>query len=244
MAEPVYGETFRVRASEMGPDRLLRLPALCDWLQEVAGSHAIHLGFGSEDLLAQGLTWVLSRLTLRVTSLPVWRSEARVTTWPAGALRLWALREFQVAAPDGAELARATSGWIVLKVAAKRPARVPEEVIRVGRLAPPRVLADTFEPLPAPSPDAPGPSFRVGRFDLDLNGHANNVAILRWLFEALPCPAGAGLSFEADFRGECFEGDLLTARVEGPTRGVTHVSLVRGGDGREVARARAATGPA
>ena len=44
----VWRESFRVRASEMGPDARLRLPALFDLFQEAAGNNAAALGWGSD----------------------------------------------------------------------------------------------------------------------------------------------------------------------------------------------------
>jgi acyl-ACP thioesterase len=81
-----------------------------------------------------------------------------------------------------------------------------------------------------------GTPFRVTRYDLDLNDHANNVAILRALLTAPPQAAAPPLTFEADFRGEAFEGDILLSRVA-EASGLTRVLLSRESDGKEVARA-------
>jgi acyl-ACP thioesterase len=233
----VWRESFRVRASEMGPDARLRLPALFDLFQEAAGNNAAALGWGSDVLLARGQTWILSRLTLRLLALPAWREDITVETWPAGVHRLWALREFRVARADGTELGRATTGWILLDVAKKRPLRQSPDVTEAAKTSPPRLIEDTFEPLSAPEEgaSAPGTPFTVTRYDLDLNAHANNVTILRALLTALPNAAAPPLTFEADFRGEAFEGDLLSARVQ-ETPDATRVLLYRESDGKEVAR--------
>ncbi|HSB64609.1 MAG TPA: hypothetical protein VLJ18_10610, partial [Thermoanaerobaculia bacterium] len=77
---------------------------------------------------------------------------------------------------------------------------------------------------------------RAGPRDLGLNEHANNVAILRALLTAPPRTAVPPLTFEADFRGEVFEGDVLNSRVA-EAAGVTRVLLSRESDGKEVARA-------
>lgn len=239
----IWRENFRIRASEMGPDARLRLPALFDLFQEAAGNNAAALGWGSDVLLARGQTWILSRLTLRLLALPAWREDITVETWPAGVHRLWALREFRVARADGTELARATSGWILLDVAKKRPLRQSPDVTEAAKTSPPRLIEDSFEPLAAPEDGAAmrngavqGTPFPVTRYDLDLNGHANNVTILRALLTALPKAAAPPLTFEADFRGEAFEGDVLSARVQ-ETPEEARVLLFKESDGKEVARA-------
>ncbi len=233
---PVYRETFRVRASEIGPGGAMRLPALLDLFQEVAGTSATQLGWSSDRLLAEGKTWVLVRHHLRLHALPSWREEIAVETWPSGTRRVFALREFRALGADGRLLAEATSGWLLVGVPSKRPLRLPPEIDAIAKDSPGRVIEDLFDELPAPAPDAPpGPATRVARDDLDLNAHANNVAIFRALLEALP-EAAPPLELETEFRGEAFEGDSLEGRSD-EAGGARRVALVRAADRREVARA-------
>ena len=233
---PAYRETFRVRAGEIGPGGTMRLPALLDLFQEVAGTNATELGWGSDRLLAEGRTWVLSHFHLRLLALPAWREEIAVETWPSGVHRVFAVREFRASGADGRPLAEASSAWLLVAVPSKRPLRQPPEIAAIAAGMPARVLDDPFDAVPAPEGGAPGgTSARIGRFDLDLNAHGNNVAIFRALLEALPVQTPP-FSLETEFRGECFEGDVLTAKAdtEGPKR---RVMLVREADGREIARA-------
>lgn len=238
---PLLKETYRVRASEIGPGGTMRLPALLDLFQESAGNSATALGWGSDALLRDGKTWVLSRYHLRVHALPPWREEIAVETWPSGVHRVFALREFRATGADGMLLAEATSGWLLVAVPAKRPLRPPPEIAAIAKGAPPRTIADSFEPLAAPAEGAAaGPSFPIGRFDLDLNAHANNVSIFRALLEALP-EALPPFALEAEFRGEAFAGDVLLSRIDEVGRRRRAV-LVREADGREVVRAVLAPG--
>jgi len=104
---PVLREAFRVRASEIGPGGTMRLPALPDLFQESAGNRATALGWGSDALLADGRTWVLSRFHLRLWALPAWREDIAVETWPSGVHRVFALREFRATGAAGRLLAEA-----------------------------------------------------------------------------------------------------------------------------------------
>lgn len=232
----VFREAVRVRASEIGPAGTMRLPALLDLFQEAAGNSATSLGWASDTLLAQGKTWVLSRFHLRLLALPAWRDEIVVETWPSGVARVFALREFRATGPDGRLLAEATSAWLLVAVPSKKPLRPPAEIAAAAAGTPPRVIDDAFEPLAAPGPDAAeGPETRIGRFDLDLNAHANNVAIFRALLESLP-HTDPPFDLEAEFRGEAFEGDFLEGRMD-EEGGARRAALVRPADGREIARA-------
>lgn len=232
----VLRERSRVRANEIGPDGAMRIPALLDLLQEAAGNSATELGWGSDALLAKGKTWILSRFHLRLRALPSWREEIAVETWPSGALRVFALREFRAARADGSLLAEATSAWLLVAVPSKKPLRPPPEIAAAAAAAPPRLIEDAFGPLEAPGAGAAeGARTRIGRFDLDLNAHANNVAIFRALLEGLD-PMPPPFELEAEFRGEAFEGDVLVPTSDG-SGGARRVALSRASDGREVARA-------
>jgi acyl-ACP thioesterase len=232
----VHREMFRVRAGEVGPGGLMRLPALLDVFQEAAGNSATSFGWGSDALRAQGKTWVLSRHHLRLHALPAWREDVAVETWPSGVHRVFALREFRATGADGRLLAEATSAWLLIAVLSKRPLRPPPGIEAIAAGMPQRLIPDTFEPLAAPGDGAAaGPATRVGRFDLDLNAHANNVSVFRALLEGLDA-AAPPFALEAEFRSEAFEGDVLVPYA-GIEAGARRVSLVRVSDGREIARA-------
>ena len=232
----VFREAVRVRASEIGPDGTMRLTALLDLFQEAAGNSATLLGWASDTLLAQGKTWILSRFHLRLRALPAWREEIAVETWPSGVHRVFALREFRATGSDGRLLAEATSAWLLVAVPSKKPLRPPVEIAAAAADMPPRVIDDAFEPLALPGPGAvEGSHARIGRFDLDLNAHANNVAIFRALLEALP-EAPLPFSLEAEFRGEAFKGDVLVPRAD-KDGDAWRVALLRGSDDKEIARA-------
>jgi len=239
----VWTDTYAVRAHEVASHGRVSVAAVCNWLQETAGNHATHLGWGIEGLMGQGMTWVLSRLHLVLDRPPSWREQVGVTTWPAGAQRLFALREFRITADGGGELGRATSGWMVINVAGRRPVRLPEDVETIGRSTPPRALADEFAKLPELERADFERAIAVRYADLDMNGHANNVSVIAWALEALPgeVALGSALSeLEVDFRAEALHGDRIAARTQREDGGAPAFrhALVREGDGREIARLR------
>lgn len=240
-APPVWSETLRVRASEVGPDGLARPTALGDWLQEAAGNHATALGWAVDQLGDRGLTWVLSRLHVRVARLPRWRDEVCVSTWPAGAARAYALREFRVSAADGGELAVGTSGWLLVNLESRRPVRPPEGIHEMARHTPGRLLDDPFEKLPELAAAGHERAFDVRFADLDLNRHVNNVVVIGWALEALPHEVLAGrrlAELEIEFRAESLLGDRVVAQTQLAGDGSFLHRVVRPADGRELARAR------
>jgi acyl-ACP thioesterase len=236
-----WSETFALRAYEVDRHGRASLPTVCNWLQETAGIHAARLGWSVDALGERGLTWVLARIRLRLDRPVAWGETVRVETWPAGAHRAFALRDFRLLA-GGGEVGVATTCWLLMNVASRRPVRPPPEIEALEALGPGRALVDDMEKLPEVGEPVLERWLEVRHADLDVNGHANNVAVIAWMLEALDDEAlgraPAGLAVE--FRAEAVRGELVTSRAaRDPRSPLTFVhGLVRRGDAREIARAR------
>ncbi len=219
---------------------LLSAPALSGWLQEAAGRHAELLGVGVEALQERGLTWVLARQAVEVDRPVLLGERAEVATWPSGADRLSALRDFEVRVA-GEVRVRAVTQWIVLDLATRKPVR-PGSVLPIDLIEEtPHVL-----PLPAGRPPPPEPAaidrvFSTRYRDIDRNLHVTNASYVEWACEALPEATWRTArlrSFEAYFIAECLHGSEVRS-LSAPAGPGTHVhSVRREGDGKELARLR------
>jgi medium-chain acyl-[acyl-carrier-protein] hydrolase len=242
-APSVWTESFRVRAYEVDATAKASVSAVANWLQEVAGNHATALGWAVDALQTQGRTWVLARLHLRLGRLPAWREDVRVSTWPAGVHRLFALREFRIEEQSGREIGVATTGWLLLDLTTRRPVRLPNALEDIARSTPERALADPFAKLVEVDNAEMAKTFEVRFSDLDMNRHANNVSVIAWTLEALPeevVLGGSLAELEVEFRAEAVRGDHVVVqaqRVSGEPASFLH-RLLRESDGREIARAR------
>lgn len=236
-----WEETFPVRQHETDAHGVLSPGGLCDYLQEAAGNHAHSLGFSVAQLLQKGLTWVLSRFRLRIERLPAAGETARVRTWPAGAEKLFALRDFEVLDGQDVRIAAATSAWLILDTAARRPVRIQSVFEPPDALRTPRALDLGFDRLPLPDAFDRETPVRVRLSDLDANAHANNARIAEWIVEGIgrdEWERGSLRELDIDFLAEAMAGDAVGSRASARPGGQFLHSLVRGGDGKEIARAR------
>ncbi len=234
---------FTVRASDAGPFGVIRLGSWLDYFQEAAGEHAARLGVSVLDLLKQKLTWVLSRYHLQFDRYPVWGEAVRLKTWPSARHHLFALREFEAVDAAGKTIARATSSWMMIDIATKKPVRLAESLKDFPQ-DPARALADDFRALPALSKADGERTFFVRQGDLDWNRHANHVVYIEWAAEAVPpdvVTSSRPAEIEVDYRGEARYGDVVLSRAEAaPTAaGPAFIhQVVREKDGAELARLR------
>jgi medium-chain acyl-[acyl-carrier-protein] hydrolase len=212
----VWSDEYRVRGYECDVGGVASPASICNYLQETAGNHADHLGWALDYLHEHNRAWVLARLHLFLHRRPRWRDRVTVSTWPSGALRAYALREFRIGDADGAELGVATSGWLLIDATSKRPQRPFGGIAEIARTTPPRTVVDGFERLDEAVVASEPALQRASHSDLDVNGHVNNVILIRWALDALPvetlaCTELAEL--EVEFRAEAIAGDVVAAHV-------------------------------
>jgi medium-chain acyl-[acyl-carrier-protein] hydrolase len=156
-------------------------------LQEAAEMNAVDLGFDTETLLQRGLTWVLSRLQLRVSSVPKGRQGLEVETWPAAVESRFAHRDFRLRLPGMQEyFAVASSAWLLLDTTRFRPVTVSTHLPEKMWLHRPRMVPEPFPSLDPDGEPALVTEFHVRRSDLDMNDHVNNVHYVEWLAESVP----------------------------------------------------------
>jgi len=236
-----WQEAFPVRLIEIDAHGTLSVGALCDYLQEAAENHAGALGFSVWDLRERHLTWVLSRLRLRVERLPAVGERVEVRTWPTGAERLFALRDFEVFDARGSRIAAAVSAWLILDTAARRPVRIQTVFQPPGLGETRRALDVGIEKLPALEGADRETPLIVRLSDLDANEHANNARIAEWVVEGVgrdTWQRSRITTLDIDFLAEALYGDAVSSRAAGASEGDCLHSLVRSSDGREIARAR------
>lgn len=221
--ERSYDFVLNVRYGEIGAEGVATLSALANWLQEAAGQSASELGFGEETLSSLGLTWILTRLVLRIRRLPASGESIRVHTWPAQ-LDRFGYRGYEVFDARDELIVSGGSAWSIMDLAARRLAPVPAELAAVYPVNPRPCGAFTCRVLPRLSGEGDVRSaVRVRRDDLDINGHVNNAHYLSWLLEPFSAAAGQPVVprlVDLGFRSECFPGDeLISLCGEVPAEG-------------------------
>lgn len=215
-----YEITYRVRSYETGVANRVTLPTLCNYMQEVAGDHAIELGFGILELQSRGLSWMISRLHLKLTRDVPWGEDVTLVTWPSGLKgRLVALRDFRLLDAHGVEIGEAVSEWLTVDLAAQRIVR-PSEAFQ--SIVPPDVACVSLAAsdgggkfVALAKVDATA-RILVRRADHDFNDHVNNVHYVEWALEALPAAFRARPVRELDivFRQAAHAGDELESQLE------------------------------
>lgn len=209
-------DRFEVKTFDCRPDGRIKPNALMQYLQEAAARHAEQLGFGFADLDRQDCYWVLANLRLEMEKTPRWGDILVVKTWPSGSSRLLATREFIGEGPDGRELMRAASEWMILDKHRTRPRDLRRLDLKLPPTGP-KALSVELRRLQPADGYTPADSLRVPFSALDFNGHVNNTEYVRWVADALYRHLGRLpdiRSLQVTYLAEVFEGDQAEILVQ------------------------------
>lgn len=167
----------------------LFVKTLCDLFNDTAEVQTEQYGVDVATLNAQGMTWMLHRLHIRLHKMPHQNEEVCIETWPSGIDRLFALRDYRMTRADGEELVRATSEWMYIDLRRRRPMRLSGQVIEMStshdipRLQLPSVLNEKEFVLGPVT----GSRYFTATFDnIDFNGHVTQASYMRWITNSLP----------------------------------------------------------
>jgi acyl-ACP thioesterase len=238
----IWQEACQIRSYEVDCHHRLSVLAIFNFMQEAASRHAQALGVSIQQLLAENYTWLLSRLKIKIASFPGWQDRINIRTWPSGAQRLFALRDFELQ-DNKQTFAAAVSAWLVLDVEKRRPVRIGPFVERLKPLEGEHILPDTLDKLPGLAFRTHEKKFVVRYRDLDINQHVNNASFVEWLMESIPTRVlntSVLAELEINFMAEAFLEDHILAAchpLDSQNRSFHH-SLVRQQDGQELVRAR------
>lgn len=183
--EPASGRVFAasrvVRVAGASPGGRLRLDAVADLVQDVAGDDLLDAGIG-------GSAWVVRRAVI-VQEVPgAFGERLALRTWCSGLGTRWAERRVSFRGDRGAVL-ESVSLWVHVDVDTGRAISVPSGFEGVyGPSAAGRQVSSRFQHDPD-VPAGPGPVARgrwLSRYaDFDVMGHVNNAVTWTMIEQAV-----------------------------------------------------------
>lgn len=235
-----YSKKYLIRTYECDKNSTLRLVTLMNIFQDMADSQAALLGLGLEFCLSNGMAWVGSNYHLQISRLPKLHEEITITTWPAVEKKLGAIRDFLVTDSLGNEIIRASSQWILLDVAKKRPISLRDNLPQY-RVVDDRVMAEDFNSrLSDVAREDYRLSFNVRFDDIDINNHVNNAIYPLWASEAVPIDFRQNKNIakiEISFKKEGLYGEKVDVVTQIDGNETLH-RISSATDGRELSRVR------
>ena len=207
---------FPVRMNECGPDGALRQHVWFDYLQHAAAVHAEQMGFGLSAVRERQMIWVLSRICVQTDAAPTHDDIVRIETYPNGAERLFAKRQFILSsAKTGTRFGVASSFWLCLDFPSLRPRPAATALGLDGTMNADR--EDFFPSLGKLSGDGldDAVTHKIRASHIDLNKHLNNSYYAEYAMDWVSQKLGAPTRFkkiQINFNREMVFGEELSVR--------------------------------
>ncbi len=223
-------EEFPVASFDVDSNGRLSLPSLFARFQEIAGLHATHLGIGFEELRKLDVAWMLSRIKVRIESLPTWWETVTLRTWPKGVDRLFALRDFKVTSHHGKVLAVATTCWLLVELEKGRPRRIESLNVDLQFPGADHAIREIPDKIVVPQELKPVYEKQILFSDLDVNEHVNNAQYVRWAMDCYDpevLRAKKVKSIQLNYLGQARYGDRVEI-LSATTEEASHTAYIEG----------------
>jgi acyl-ACP thioesterase len=208
--------TYKIRSYHTDASGNLFVHQLLNFLQDAAHNHADGLCFGQEQLTRQDLFWVLSRLTIEISSLPKHGQEIRLSTWVKSIRGAISEREFSISVDDKA-LVNASSLWFCLAGQSHKPAKLPKEFSNLMEIKDSYATTSGTKKvgeLPTLGDKSIGTIVTANYSDIDMVDHVNNATYARWVMDEVPVEYlqnNTLVKIDINYLGECFLGEKVNA---------------------------------
>ena len=185
----IFEDTYTTSFAQTGIHDVLTNKSILSILENIAGRHSSYVHFTFTDISKYNLTWVLLNWKLKVLKRIGGEENIRIQTWGRLVTKIFVLRDFKVFNEKGELCAIATSKWCLLDTTTGKIAKLPENIAEIyhgfhdesvfGIEDVPKLEEPKLEPLNVDS-------YKIRRFDLDLNKHVHNLNYLNIAYELLP----------------------------------------------------------
>lgn len=236
--EGIWSEEIPIRAFMVDTNRRATLPALANYLQEVAGNHANFRRIGFFEMQAQNRFWALSRLRIDMVFFPAWRERIRIHTWVNSMKGPFSTRNFQLTNEAGETLGAASTLWTAVDTEKRRPVRIEPGDLPVREDKPP-LCGEPVKIEEGAQCEDPAP-YRVRYSDLDMIRHVNNVKYIEWILDSYPgrTPGLFPAFLEVNYLGETLLGEEVHLHTQAEDDHCFRHGIRHAADGRELVRAR------
>ncbi|MDO7905698.1 thioesterase [Paenibacillus sp. JX-17] len=182
----LWNEQHTVSSSDSDYAARLKLSVLLDWMQNAADAHLESMGHPSEELIRQGLGWMLLTMEIDLKYTPVNQDQLSLETWSKGTRGVAWLRDYRIRSQQDEPIISAKTVWSLVDIHKRRilrPSALPFEVPVNPE------LSEGPQPEKVSIPEGillrEAYTFTIRYSGTDMNGHLNNARYGDLCYDAL-----------------------------------------------------------
>ena len=186
----IFEESYITSFSQTGVHRVLTNKSLLSLMEITACSHSSYCNFTFRDLDKDDLSWIILNWRLQVFKRPKADEKIIVQTWGRFHDKIFVIRDFKVLDSDNNLLAIASSKWCLVNKKIRKIAKLPDDIEEIYHGFRDESVfenedLDRLVVNPELSP-IDSDTYKIRRFDIDINKHVHNLNYLNFAYELLP----------------------------------------------------------
>ena len=184
--ENTHREIFKVKFYDTDFTSQAKLYTLVNFMQETSEQHSNNIGIGYNDLINEGLFWVVSRIKVNMKKYPKNMDTVIMETWPSGIDRMFFKRNFRLLDEGGEELGTILAYYLLVDVNSKFPQRASKLKTKVQSIENRFKIDEKLEKIIMKEKLIETMERILTYNDIDLNLHANNSRYISWVEDLFP----------------------------------------------------------
>jgi acyl-ACP thioesterase len=158
--------------------------ALMYYMEETAFYH-IEENYGYKKMLNDNKAWILNKWRVKMDKYPNYSEKFKIKTWGSYYKGFRAGRDFIIFDDNDEILGKISSLWIYLDINAKRPRRIPKEIIDLYYDGNEDKNFNEFSDFEKENKYEFSSKIKIRRSDIDVYNHVNNKVFVEWLEESV-----------------------------------------------------------
>lgn len=185
----IFEENYVTSFSQTGVHKVLTNKSILSFMEIVAGAHSAYCNYSFDDLAHKGLSWVILNWKLKVFQRPRAEEKIKIQTWGRFKNKIFVIRDFKLFNKKGDLCAIASSKWCLIDTQNHKIAQMPENIEEsYGKFINESVFGiEDIHRLSLPKTDPISvDTYKIRRFDIDINMHVHNTNYINFAYELLP----------------------------------------------------------
>ena len=233
-----FDKQFELRYFEMNKLGLASPTTMLALLEETAADHCYSINHSLYDLISNNIGWVLVSGAFQMDRYPNYKEKITIRTWLSSYSLIKGYRENIIFDEQQNIIGRAKGLWLFFDVEKRKPFPIYEDIKQKwsynSEVSFNRDIKLKIPPLIADS-DIPFETFKVNRFDTDMNKHVNNIRYLQWVIESIPEHIVDNYflhEIDGRFIAEAKYGDVIISltKEDGNENSFIHTIKIKGSD--------------
>ena len=182
-----FDKQFELRYFEMNHLGLATPTTILALLEETAADHCYDINHSLFDLVEKNIGWVLVSGALQMDRYPNYKEKITIKTWLSSYSTIKGYRENIIFDANQNIIGRAKGLWVFFDIENRKPLPIFNEIKeKWSYYSEESIDVNIKKKIPAIEDPIYTKSFKVNRFDTDMNKHVNNIRYLQWVIESIP----------------------------------------------------------